>query len=52
MEFLIWILYIVVGCFALHLLIQFFTGVISNPLVLIIAGIVFAIVALSSDGIM
>ena len=51
MEFLIWILYIVVGLIALHFLIQFFTGVISNPLILIIAGIIYLIVTFSSDGI-
>ena len=52
MELLIWIFYMAAGFVALSFLIKFFTGVISNPFVLIIAGIVYAIVAFSVDGIM
>ena len=51
MEFFIWIFYMIVGSIALCFLIKFFTGVISNPFVLIIAGIVYAIVSFSLDGI-
>ena len=43
--------YMAVGFVALSFLIKFFTGVISNPFVLVVAGIVFAIVAFSVDGI-
>ncbi len=36
-----------VGFVALSFLIKFFTGVISNPFVLVVAGIVYVIVAFS-----